>query len=108
MPEPTTSHLRPRVPPKITAKEMIASFVIGTPKIKRSAPSRIKGLAFLITVRVESVVYILGDDCGKHNHLGLCMLITTFLLLSHFDLVGSNTAFACHSKLKHVKTAFSV
>lgn len=46
-------------------KEEIAFFVIGTPKIKRSAKSKIKGLVFLITVKVESVVYILSDDFSK-------------------------------------------
>ena len=49
-------------PSKIMANETMASLVIVTPNIKCSAANKTNGLAFRITVKVDSVVYILGHE----------------------------------------------
>ena len=53
-------------------KDMMASFVIGTPNISRSAPKRMRGLAFRMTVKVDSDAYILITSASmlflRHLH----------------------------------------
>ena len=69
------------------ANETVASLVIVTPNMKCSAANKTNGLAFRITVKVDSVVYILG-----HEDTNITVFNVPFYMFSN----SGAAAFSCY------------